>query len=316
MKRRQFLPLLTAGLAPFPRLADARVTLPMRTAFKGQATFERILKKALAEGWQRLPVGERMTRVAVELRGKPYESWTLEIHDKIESPSVNFDGLDCWTFFEACLGFARMIGWKRERYTPENLLQEIEFTRYRGGVCTGDYLERIHYLAEWFFENEARGVAEDITRELGGAERIYGRKIQEMTVLWRSYRYLKNNPELRPRMAASEREVAKLPVYYIPKAKVARIEDKLKNGDIAGIATIHDGGFCSHVGQIIRTKDGVARFFHASRDSKKVIVDSSISDYLKRYSKHAGVIIARPLENSKTVTDPAEYRLNLARLTS
>lgn len=314
MNRRRFLPLAAAPLLLSPRAADAKVTLPMSTAFKGEATFDSILAKANAERWSRLPIGERMIKVARELRGRPYKGYTLEIHDHIESPSCNLHGLDCWTFFEQCLGFARMIGWRREKHTPADLLREIEFTRYRGGVCTGNYLDRIHYLAEWFFENEARGVADDITRDLGGAARMSGRKVSEMTTLWKSYRYLKNNPSLRPKMAQHERRIERLPVYYIPKSKVRGIEKKLKDGDIAGIVTKYNGGFCSHVGLIVRTDDGVARFFHASRNYKKVVIDKSISGYLNSFSSHAGVIIARPNENSKTVLDPATYKKNLKRL--
>lgn len=318
MKRRGFARSLAgaaaAGLFVPPRPAEGR-DLPFSTVFKGTDDFARITAKAMKEGWASLPIGSRMVRVGRELQGRPYQSFTLEIDDRIEAPSVNLRGLDCWTFFEICLGFGRMLGWRRESYQPGDLLREIEFTRYRGGACHGDYLDRIHYLAEWFVENEARGVADEISRELGGAQRIQGRKISEMTTLWKSYRYLRNNPDLLPEMGRHERRVEKLPVYYIPKSGVAGIERKLQDGDIAGIATRHDGGFCSHVGLIVRTRDGVARFFHASRDEKKVIVDSSISGYLNRYSKHAGVIIARPKEVSSTITDPSAYRRNLAGLT-
>ncbi len=311
--RRQFFLTAAAALAT-PSLAPGKVTLPMRTAFIDEGDFNILLARSNTERWHTLPIGQRIDKVAHALRGRPYVGFTLEIHDRIESPSVNFKGLDCWTFFEICLGFARMIGWRRKQHRPQDLLAEIERTRYRGGVCHGNYLDRIHYLAEWFFENEARGIATDITRELGGAQRMKGRKIQEMTILWKSYRYLRENPSLRAPMAESERKVAKLPVYYIPKSKVAAIEHKLKPGDIAGIVTHHDGGFCSHVGLITKLSSGKNHFFHASRDKKKVIVDSPLSQYLHRYKKHAGAIIARPLENANTITDTATYKRNLRKL--
>jgi|GEM_PF-6609400 len=115
----------------------------MSTVFRGERDFYAILKKAQRENWAALPIGDRIVRVGRELHGRPYEGFTLEIHDRIESPSVNLKGLDCWTFFEICLGFARMLGWKRPDYSPKNLLREIEFTRYRAGVCHGNYLDRI-----------------------------------------------------------------------------------------------------------------------------------------------------------------------------
>lgn len=286
----------------------------MGTIFKGEDRFQSIVAKAQAEDWRSLPIGDRIIKFAKELHGTPYESFTLEIDDHIESPSINLEGVDCWTFFEACLGMARMVGYEKSTYTREDLLRQIEFTRYRGGHCSGDYLERIHYLAEWFFENDARGTCKHLTPELPGAERIYNRKISEMTTLWKYYRYLKNNPNLLVEMKEWEDYVADLPVYHIPKSKVAGIESKLQSGDVIGIATKYDGGFCSHVGLINRTSDGVARFMHASRDYKKVVVDDSISGYLNRYSKHAGILVGRPLEVGKTVIDETKYKANLKKL--
>jgi len=316
--RRAVLPsLLAAPLAPCVLAEEAAQLrgLPIEMIYKGADRFGEILSKAQAENWREKPIGERIIAFAKELHGTPYESFTLEIDDHIESPSVNLNGLDCWTFFEISLGLARMVAFPKDRYHPEDLLRQIQFTRYRGGICTGDYLERIHYLAEWFFENEARGVAEDITRELGGAERITNRKISEMTTLWKSYRYLRENPELREPMGKWESYVASLPVYFIPKNKIASIEPKLQDGDVIGIATRHHGGFCSHVGLAHRTKDGVMRFMHASRNYKRVVVDKSVSGYCNDFSGHAGIIVGRPLPVDRTVTDPKVYRKNLKRLT-
>jgi hypothetical protein len=326
--RRSFLALAPLLLAPTSSRAEvgklfgkkeaseaaSRHLLPMETIFKGEDRFRSIVKKARNEDWSKLPIGKRIIKCARELHGRPYESFTLEIDDHIESPSVNLNGLDCWTFFEQSLGLARMLGFPKDQYTPQDLLKQIEFTRYRGGYCSGNYLERIHYLAEWFLENDARGTCDYITPDLPGATRFSGRKISEMTTLWKSYRYLRNNPELRAPMKETEDRVAAMPVSYIPKSKVAAIESKLQDGDVIGVATKHNGGFCSHVGLVVRTDDGVARFMHASRNYKKVVIDKSVSGYLNDFSSHSGAIVGRPLEVDQTVTDPAQYRANLKRL--
>ena len=55
---------------------------------------------------------------------------------------------------------------------------------------------------------------------------------------------------------------------------------------------------------------------HASRNYKKVVIDKSISGYLSDFSSHAGILVGRPLEVSKTVTDKAQYEANLKRLLS
>jgi hypothetical protein len=135
-----------------------------------------------------------------------------------------------------------------------------------------------------------------------------------MTTLWKSYRYLRNNPDLRPPMREIEERVESLPVYHVPKSKVAAIEPELQNGDVIGIATKYDGAFCSHVGLALRVGDGVTRFMHASRDFKKVVVDDSISKYLARFSAHAGILVGRPLEVDESVTERAIYEANLKKL--
>ena len=287
--------ILVASLMIFlGQIASAGEKLPRSVTFKGESTFRKIVDKARAGQWHRLPMGKRVARFAKELHGTPYKSYTLEIDDRIESPSVNFYGLDCWTFFEASLGLARMVDGGKYPTDPGALLKEIETTRYRGGVCRGHYLDRLHYLAEWYYDNHRRGNVQNITRELGGTSRVTGRKCQEMTKLWKSYRYLKNNPSLLKPMGEIESQVSKLPVYYIPKSKVASIESKLQEGDIVGIVTKHQGGFCSHVGIVYRGNDGKARFMHASTTYKKVVIDSTVSGYLNKFSKHIGIIVGRP----------------------
>lgn len=234
-----------------------------------------------------------MVKIAMELEGTPYTSYTLEIDNHIESPSVNFEGLDCWTFFEICLGISRMLDSPKDSYQARDLLDQIEWTRYRNGKCHGNYLDRIHYLAEWYIDNDKRGNIKDLTRSFPNT-RMHNR-CQEMSILWKSYRYLKHNPDLRKQMTQQEAELTKMPVYMVPKDKVAAIEDHLKDGDIIGIASAHDGGYCSHVGIIVKDKRGRSRLMHASSTHKKVVIDDTISNYLYQYKKHAGILIARPL---------------------
>ena len=97
------------------------VTLPMRTVFKGQDRFEQLLVRAKAGNWKTLPIGERTAAVGQAMVGTPYRFYTLEVDDRIESPSVNFTGLDCWTFFEIALAFARMLDEPETNWTPAQL---------------------------------------------------------------------------------------------------------------------------------------------------------------------------------------------------
>lgn len=312
--RRRFLLLAAAAACAPVSMVQAGVDhLPLSTTFKNVDRYLAIMTKARAAGWGTVPIGPRMALLGRECLGIRYVGYTLEIDDKIECPSANFDGLDCWTFFEVVLGMARLLERPKAIYAPADLLKEIQWTRYRAGLCTGNYLERIHYLNEWFIDNEARGNVKDITRALGGAVPLKGRESREMTVLWKGYRYLRMNPSLRPQMSRIEAKVNTLPVWYIPKGSVAKIESKLADGDIAGIVTGVQGGVCSHVGLITR-EDGQARFMHASKNHKQVTLDQTISRYLNAFSSHAGLIVARPLSTGREVTSRATYEANLRAL--
>lgn len=306
--------LLLLGTFTPPLVAGEH--LPQSVTFTNKSAFDRIVAKAQTENWRSLPMGERVARFGLAMRGTPYVGFTLEIHDHIESPSANFSGLDCWTFFEIALGMARMIEVPKTTYTPSHLLAEIEWTRYRGGKCNGNYLDRIHYLAEWYYDNEARGNVKNVTSQVGPTVPLIGRKCQEMTILWKSYRYLRNNPSLLKEMARIEARESALPFRYIPKSKVAGIEKNIQPGDIIGIVTKHTGGHCSHVGLAYRSSDGVMRLMHASRNYKKVVIDKSISGYLNEFNSHIGIIVARPLPRSLTITDRTTYLANLQRITS
>ena len=107
--------------------------LPFSTVFKGQDQFNRLVAKAKAGNWKTRPIGERTAAVGQALVGTRYKHFTLEIDNRIESPSVNFNGMDCWTFFEIALGFARMLNEPESNWTPERMLYYIEQDRYRGG---------------------------------------------------------------------------------------------------------------------------------------------------------------------------------------
>jgi hypothetical protein len=271
--------------------------LPFQTVFKGQEQFQRLIAKAKEQDWKSLSIGERTAAVGQALLGTRYKHFTLEIDNRIEAPSVNFKGMDCWTFFETALAFARMLNESEEHWTPEQLLRYIETDRYRGGQCTGEYLSRLHYLEDWLYDNDRRGLVDDLTLRLGGG--TVPHSAREMSVGWRHYRYLAANKSLLGPLARMEKDVSSRPLHQIPKNRVAKIEPKLQSGDIIGIVSRERSGLysTSHVGLALRTQDGVLHFMHASSPSNygKVVIDSRLSTYLKRYRTNSGILVARPL---------------------
>ena len=287
-----FLLFLSGGASP-----TTAATLPFGTVFKGGEKFDYLVAQARKNDWKSLRIGERTAAVGHALVGTRYKSFTLEIDDRVEAPSANFYGMDCWTFFEISLGFARMLNDPEVWWTPERLLHHIERDRYRGGQCTGDYLSRLHYLEDWLADNDRRGLVSDLTRELGGVRANHA--AHEMTFGWRHYRYLKANPALLAPLGRMEAKVSARPLYQIPKNRVAPIESKLKSGDIIGIVSRDRPGLysTSHVGLAYRANDGVLHFMHASspRNYGKVVVDARLSSYLARYGSNSGILVARPL---------------------
>ena len=226
--------------------------------------------------------------------GTPYKGFTLEIDDRVEAPSANLEGVDCWTFYEISLGFARMLRAKEGPYTPADLLRMVELDRYRRGQCTGEYLSRIHFLEDLFADNEKRGLLTNITSRLPGAERMEHRDIHEMTTMWKHYRYLRNDPSLLPGMAQIQARVSDMTVYHVPKNRVASAEPYLRNGDIVAITSRDTSGYTSHVGLAYRDSTGVLRFMHASSRYRKVVLDDRLSSYLADKSDDAGIMVARP----------------------
>ncbi len=271
-----------------------RSSLPWRTIFVGEDKFNTLCDKAQKGNWAALPLGERTATVAKSLLGTKYGSYTLEIDDHVESASANFHELDCWTFYEVSLAFARMIHAHPAPWTGAELLHFVEMERYRDGCCTGEYLSRMHHLEEVFANNEHRGLGRNLTRSLGGVP--VRRDIHEMQIAWHSYRYLRCNPSYRPGMAQLEARVSRLPVTYIPKGEVAHIESHLQSGDILAIVSKDESAYTSHVGLALR--DGsTCRFMHAtsSRDKgRRCIIDTRISSYLAEKHQDLGLVVFRP----------------------
>jgi hypothetical protein len=283
--------LLLLVFVALPALA----ALPFDTVFRGRDRFETLVHRADEENWKALPIGERVCAVGRALVGTPYKSFTLEIDDHIEAPSVNLNGLDCWTFFETSLAFARMLNEPRDGWTPQTMLHFIEADRYRGGRCTGEYLSRLHYLEDWLYDNDRRGLVRDMTRALGGVR--VSHEAREMTAGWREYRYLRADPSLLGPLRQMEERVTGLTMYHIPKSRVPYIESRLQDGDIIGITSRENGLISTaHVGLAYRDGMGTLHFMHASSPHNygHVVIDDRLSNYLNRYRSDAGIIVGRP----------------------
>lgn len=295
--RRAFLTVLgrsmaAAGLAAVIRPGRPSAGGQDAWVFEGRDVFDRLVTQARERRWSTLPIGERIGAIGMALRRTPYVASTLELYDDREVCSVDFRGVDCVTFFELALAFARML--KRGERTPDALLAEVTFMRYRGGQLT-DYASRLHYLSDWFADNQTKGVARVITPELSGAER-FTRRVSFMSTHPGAYRQLKASPEQRAKIAQHEAEINARTTYYVPREKVASAQRSLTTGDIVGITTTLEGLDCAHSGVCYRDEAGVPRLLHASTRKNAVILDEDVATYVASVRTHSGIMVARPLE--------------------
>ncbi|TAL70348.1 MAG: DUF1460 domain-containing protein [Bacteroidetes bacterium] len=272
-------------------------TMPLFGFFQGKEIyseetvkiFRKIISKAITEKWDELPTGELMGRIGTMLLNTPYEAFTLEGPGP-EICRINLKGLDCVTLYENVLDIARIL--KKGRFSFDELINEVTFTRYRGGIMT-DYTSRLHYTSDWIYDNVKKGVVKDITRELGGVR--FPVNVSFMSKHPEFYETLKNHPDYINIIKQSEYEINLRTYYFIPGESIKDIEPKLETGDIIAVATNKDGLDYSHTGMIMKDKSGKPRFMHASSKKKKVVVDKVISDYIKGVESDIGITVLRPV---------------------
>jgi Protein of unknown function (DUF1460) len=297
--RRTFLgtTLATFGILTVPWFAVYAKQLHASAhddVFKGEDVFNRIMAKADAGKWRALPIGDLMGKIAQELIGTPYQADTLELSPDREFCCVNLTALDCVTFFETTLAFARML--KKGGRTPTDLVGEVSFMRYRGGVI-GDYSSRLHYMSDWFSDNESKHVV-ILLSDLPGAER-FTQKVSSMSSHPASSRQLVAHPELIAKIKHAETAINNRSLKFIPMDKIAAVEPLLKTGDVVAVCTSLAGLDVVHTGLVFRGDDGVAHFMDATskkRSMKVTIEPGPISGALNWSKNLTGAIFARPLE--------------------
>ena len=165
---------------------------------------------------------------------------------------IDFSRVDCMTFCEQTLALAI----SKDYNDTFNNLQKI---RYHNGNIS--FTTRNHFvMADWLPHNQ--WLLRNITEEKGGTlcrdmvKTIDRRKFAESSGCY-------DTKSFPPPQQIS--------VKYIPKQYLLTISGKLKGGEIMVIITTKEGIFASHLGFIIKNKDGSLLFRHASLTHKKVI---------------------------------------------
>lgn len=235
-------------------------------------------------------ISDVIIEVGKSFMATPYVAGTLDKNPNKERLVVYVTGLDCVTFCENALTMSRII--KQGDTSFDNYKKELTKIRYRDGVLDG-YPSRLHYFSDWIYDNDAKGIVRDITKEIGGVE--YNKTIDFMTTHTDSYAALKDNPDNIAAMQTVETNINSRQKYYIPVNSLPAAFDALQSGDIIGITSDVGGLDVAHTG-IIYKENGTPYFLNASLKKKEVIIsDGTIQDYILGNKKQSGVMVCRPV---------------------
>lgn len=250
-----------------------------------RAIFNRYVAEVGAD--KSLPTGELMVKTARFFLGTPYVAATLE--KEPETLVINLREMDCTTLVENTLALTRTI--QSGAPTFENFCKNLQQLRYRNGEIH-DYTSRLHYTTDWIYENQRKGIVQDVTSDAGGV--VLPIDLSFMSTHPESYKPLKENPGLTAIIAAKEKEINTRTYYYIPETEINRCVAGMDNGDIVCFVTTIKGLDISHVGIIYRVGDKLT-FIHASTTQKKVVVNEApLQDYVESLKRNSGIMVVRP----------------------
>ena len=250
-----------------------------------------MVKEAQSKGWDKLPIGDLISKMAKLFVGVQYQAGTLDSNPEKEELFVSLTNLDCLTLVETMLALARII--KKDAYSFDDLKKEICYIRYRGGKIT-DYTSRLHYTAEWILDGQMKRLFQDSTQELGGEEIQFN--THYMSKNPDKYPALLKNPKLIDKIESTENYINSQKFYYLPKNKFKNLDKKLRAGDIICITSNIDGLDYAHLGiVVIDEKSKQQKFFHASSAKGKTIMDAPLSKYIAKNKNQTGITVLKAL---------------------
>lgn len=240
-------------------------------------------------GLDSLDVAALTAAIGRRFVGDPYVPYTLEAEGE-ERLVVNLREFDCVTFIEQSLAIARAV--KAGSPTYAEFKNQLRMIRYRDGELTG-YPSRLHYFSEWIANNEAKGIVENVTRELGGVEDT--EPITFMSEHREAYRQLADSANFDAIRGVEER-LRTLPRYYIPEAQIGDVADQIQEGDVIAATSTVAGLDIAHTGIAVRI-DGRLHLMHAPLVGSVVeISELPLAERILDIDGQDGILVARPQE--------------------
>ena len=252
------------------------------------------IDKALLKGYftsnpsfKTASIEDVLAQTALFFLETPYVANTLDLNEN-EALVVNLREMDCVTFVENVLALS--LATYNEKLTEQYFVEKLTDIRYRNSEIT-DYASRIHYTSDWIFENQKKGLLENISQQLGGKKEA--KQINFMSSHQSAYKQLANDEEMLGKITETERIINdRGGFYYLPKEQIAEKANSIPHMAVIGIVTSIDGLDTSHVGFAYHD-NGRLTFIHASSAKQKVVIDDkTLSEYCLSQKKCKGIIVA------------------------
>lgn len=249
---------------------------------------ETLLRSAKERGDCEKPISELVLAAGRHFLGAPYDADSLE-KEGPEELIVNLRGFDCVTFVENSVvlaGLIRIGGTSFDDYTAA-----LKRIRYRRGRCDG-FASRLHYFTDWLYSSGRKGLVRDITHGIGGVP------------LRKTFHHITDRREDHPglsdptafrRMRIIEGICSRRPLFYLPKAHLAKAGPGVTDGDLIAIATDERGLDVCHTGLAVRLR-GQIHLLHASSAAGRVVLsDIPLDRYLQMRRSRTGIIVGRAI---------------------
>ncbi|MFH4354422.1 MAG: N-acetylmuramoyl-L-alanine amidase-like domain-containing protein [Neisseriaceae bacterium] len=211
---------------------------------------------------------DAIEKISGSFLGTPYVANRLiGSPEKKEILVVDLTGLDCFTYIDYIEAF-------KQSQEPADFFARLIKVRYKRGQV--DYQFRKHFFTDW--ANARTRQAQDITR-------LLSKDAVQVTKL------LNKNPKGGVYLPGIP--VVRRVISYIPSAAVnEKVIEQLRTGDYIGAYTPLEGLDVTHVGIFILSPEGPVFRNASSRKENMKVVDTPLSEYLKRVP---GIVVLRPL---------------------
>jgi hypothetical protein len=253
-----------------------------------RAICETLLRSAEERGDRGKPLSELVLAVGRRFLDAPYGSDTL-VREGPEELVVNLRVFDCVTFVENTVVLAGLI--RSGRTAFDDYTAALERIRYRRGRCDG-FASRLHYFTDWLYNNSRKGLVHDITREIGG---VPLRKMFHYITDRREDHPGLSDPDAFRRLRIIEGICSRRPLFYVPKAHLAKAEPGLTDGDLIAIATDERGLDVCHTGLAVLLQGQIHLLNASSAAGRVVLSEIPLDRYLQMRRSRTGIIIGRAI---------------------